>query len=243
MPLDQLLLFIAAGLLLNLTPGPDVLYIVSHALRSGARAGMVAAVGITAGCFMHIVAAAVGVSALMAASATAFTVLKWLGAAYLVYVGCRLLLSKAGSAIDLEAKQVYSTRASGQNGYKEIFMRGFWTNVLNPKVALFFLAFLPQFIAPTVEHKPLAFLLLGLLFNFNGLWVNLGWALAADRLAQRLRTAARRRAAPKAGEPPRGAATREAVERGGWFLWLDRVAGTLFIGFGIKLALMQSPNA
>ena len=81
MPLDQLLLFIAAGLLLNLTPGPDVLYIVSNALRGGARSGMVAALGITAGCFVHIFAAAVGVSALMAASATAFTVLKWAGAA------------------------------------------------------------------------------------------------------------------------------------------------------------------
>ena len=84
MSLDQILLFVAAGLLLNLTPGPDVLYIVSHALRGGARAGMVAALGIAAGCFVHIVAAAVGVSALMAASATAFTVLKWLGAVYLV---------------------------------------------------------------------------------------------------------------------------------------------------------------
>jgi threonine/homoserine/homoserine lactone efflux protein len=83
MPTDQLLLFIGAGILLNLTPGPDVLYIVSHALRSGARAGVAAALGITAGCFVHIFAAAVGVSALMAASATAFTVLKWVGAAYL----------------------------------------------------------------------------------------------------------------------------------------------------------------
>ena len=219
MPLDQLLLFIAAGLLLNLTPGPDVLYIVSNALRGGARSGMVAAVGITVGCFVHIFAAAVGISALMATSATAFTVLKWLGAAYLVYAGCRLLLSKAGSAINLEADGVHSTGATGQNGYMGIFLRGFWTNALNPKVALFFLAFLPQFIAPTVEHKPLAFLLLGLLFNFNGLWVNLGWALAAAWLASR------------AG----------AVHRG--MLWLDRVAGTLFIGFGIKLALAESPTA
>ena len=86
MPLDQLLLFVAAGLLLNLTPGPDVLYIVANSLRGGARAGMVAALGITTGCFVHILAAAVGVSALMAASATAFTLLKWLGVAYLVYV-------------------------------------------------------------------------------------------------------------------------------------------------------------
>lgn len=87
----QLLLFIAAGWLLNLTPGPDVLYIVTHSLRSGARAGIVAGLGITTGCFVHIFAAALGVGALLAASATAFNLLKWAGAAYLLYVGVRLL--------------------------------------------------------------------------------------------------------------------------------------------------------
>ncbi len=217
MATHQLLLFIAAGLLLNLTPGPDVLYIVTHALRRGARAGMVAALGITAGCFVHIFAAAVGVSALMAASVTAFTVLKWVGAAYLVYVGLRLLLSKSGSAIQLEAGDADAAGAGGQFGLKTIFLRGFWTNVLNPKVALFFLAFVPQFIAPGVENKPLAFLLLGLLFNFNGLWVNLGWAAAAAWLARR------------AG----------MVQRS--MQWLDRVAGSLFVGFGVKLALTEAP--
>ncbi len=219
MPLDQLLLFIAAGVLLNLTPGPDVLYIVSNALRSGARAGMVAALGITAGCFVHIFAAAVGVSALMAASATAFTVLKWAGAAYLVYVGVRLLLAKADSAMQLGAARADSTGAGGNIDYKAIFLRGFWTNTLNPKVAMFFLAFVPQFIAPTVEHKPLAFLLLGLLFNFNGLWVNLGWAVAAAWLAGR------------AG----------VVQKS--MHWLDRIAGAMFVGFGIKLALTAAPKA
>ena len=219
MPLDQLLLFVAAGLLLNLTPGPDVLYIVANSLRGGARAGMVAALGITTGCFVHILAAAVGVSALMAASATAFTLLKWLGVAYLVYVGLRMLLSKTGTAIQLEAAHAYSTGATGQNGYKTVFLQGFWTNALNPKVALFFLAFLPQFITPMVEHKPLAFLLLGLLFNFNGLWVNVGWAVAAAWLASR------------------AGALRNSLQ------WLDRIAGALFIGFGIKLALTQAPNA
>jgi threonine/homoserine/homoserine lactone efflux protein len=219
MPIDQLLLFVAAGLLLNLTPGPDVLYIVSNALRGGARAGMVAALGITAGCFVHIFAAAVGVSALMAASATAFTVLKWLGAIYLVYVGIRLLFSKADSAIKLEAHEAVLTGAGGQKYYRRIFLRGFWTNVLNPKVALFFLAFLPQFIGPMVEHKSMAFLLLGLLFNFNGLWVNIGWALAAAWLAGR------------------AALVQKSMH------WLDRVAGVLFVSFGIKLALAESPTA
>jgi threonine/homoserine/homoserine lactone efflux protein len=217
--LDQLLLFVVAGVLLNLTPGPDVLYIVSHALRSGARAGMVAALGITAGCFVHIVAAAVGVSALMAASSAAFTVLKWVGAAYLVYVGLRLLATRSESAMQLEAARADSTGAGSQLAYRAVFLRGFWTNALNPKVALFFLAFVPQFIAPSVAHKPLAFLLLGLLFNVNGLWVNLGWALAAAWLARRV----------------------GAVQKS--LRTLDRIAGAMFVGFGIKLALTAAPKA
>lgn len=213
---DSLLLFIAAGLLLNLTPGPDVLYIVTNALRRGARAGVVAALGITVGCFVHIFAAALGVSALMAASVTAFTLLKWAGAAYLVYVGLRMLRSPASSAMHLEAGHADYMPAGGMKG---IFFSGFWTNALNPKVALFFLAFVPQFIAPAVEHKALAFLLLGLLFNFNGLWVNIGWALAAAWLAAR------------------AGAVQHSLHR------LERIAGALFIGFGLKLALTDNPNS
>lgn len=218
MPTDQLLLFIAAGLLLNLTPGPDVLYVVSHALRSGARAGMVAALGITAGCFVHIFAAAVGVSALMAASATAFTLLKWAGAAYLVYVGLRLLRPGPVAVVDLGVAPAHAAPLQDPKAYRNIFLRGFWTNALNPKVALFFLAFVPQFITPQMDNKPLAFLLLGLLFNFNGLWVNFGWAAAAAFLARRS----------------------GLVQRS--LGWLDRAAGALFVGFGIKLALSAAPQ-
>jgi threonine/homoserine/homoserine lactone efflux protein len=250
MPIDDLLLFIAAGLLLNLTPGPDVLTIVSNALRSGARAGMAAALGTSAGVFVHIFAAAIGVSALLVASSTAFTVLKWLGAAYLVYVGLRLLLSNNASAMDLGAYSAGSTRGASRDGrefcagkggarkarrghraelpaiptsgelpdFKAIFLRGFGTNALNPKVALFFLAFLPQFIGPTVHNKPLAFLLLGLLFNFNCLWVNLGWAVTAAWLSRRV------------------ALVQHAL------VLLDRIAGALFITFGLKLALTDNPG-
>ena len=214
--IDNLGLFILAGILLNLTPGPDVLYIVTHALRHGARAGMVAALGITAGCFVHIAAAALGVSALMAASSTAFTVLKWAGAAYLFYVGLRLLTSKASSfAIKSGAAGADAVSATA---LKSIFFQGFWTNALNPKVALFFLAFVPQFIVPQAENTVLAFLLLGLVFNLNGLWVNLGWAMAAAWLARRV----------------------AAVQRG--MVWLDRLAGAMFIGFGLKLALSDNPS-
>jgi len=215
MPLDQLLLFIAAGLLLNLTPGPDVLYIVSHALRSGVRAGMVASLGITAGCFVHIFAAAVGVSALMAASATAFTVLKWVGAAYLVYLGVRMLMPGVASPLNWDPQ----AQAPMAVSYRAILMRGFWTNALNPKVALFFLAFVPQFIAPDIANKPLAFFLFGLLFNFNALWVNFAWATAAAYVA------------------------RSSVRVQRSMRWIDRLAGALFVGFGTKLALSAAPQA
>ena len=162
-----------------------MLYVVSHALRAGARAGMVAALGITAGCFVHIFAAAVGVSALMAASATAFALLKWAGADYLVYVGMRLLRPGPAAVVSLGAAPADAAQPQDASAYRTIFLRGFWTNALNPKVALFFLAFVPQFITPQMDNKPLAFLLLGLLFNFNGLWVNVGWAAAAAFLARR----------------------------------------------------------
>jgi threonine/homoserine/homoserine lactone efflux protein len=217
-PFDQLLLFVAAGLLLNLTPGPDVLYIVSNALRSGARAGMAAALGASAGVFVHIFAAAIGVSALLVASSAAFAVLKWLGAAYLVYGGLRLLFSQNKNVIDLVAAGDRSARATTQFDFRRVLLQGFWTNALNPKVALFFLAFLPQFIGPTVHNKPMAFLLLGLLFNFNCLWVNLGWAVAAAWLSERV----------------------GAVQSG--MAWLDRAAGVLFVTFGLKLALTDNPT-
>lgn len=210
---QHLLLFIAAGWLLNLTPGPDVLYIVTNSLRSGARTGMVAGLGITAGCFVHIFAAAVGVSALLAASTTAFTVLKWMGAAYLLWTGINILFSRRPpAATDLMA----AAASEPQRPLKAVFIGGFWTNVLNPKVAIFFLAFVPQFIAPDAASPALAFAMLGVLFNLNAIPVNVGWALVAAWMARR-----------------------DAVQRG--MHWLDRAAGVMFIGFGIKLALAEHP--
>ena len=123
------MLFMAAGGLLNLTPGPGGRYVVGGAL--------------------------------LMASSTAFTVLKWLGAAYLLVGGVHLLFSKAPPAINLEAAQAYFTRATGLNGLKNVFFKGFWTHVLNPKVALSFLAFVPQLISTGAENPALQFLLLG----------------------------------------------------------------------------------
>ena len=216
--IDNLALFILAGWLLNLTPGPDVLFIVANGARS-ARAGVVAALGITAGCFVHIVAAAVGVSALIAASATAFLVLKWIGAAYLVYVGFSMLRTPKPDATEKVANYSILTGTNeliSSQDLKKVFKQGFWTNALNPKVALFFLAFLPQFISPDATHKTLTFALLGLIFNINAIPINMGYALLAawgSRRASGLKKFA---------------------------TWLERGAGALFVYFGIKLALADA---
>jgi threonine/homoserine/homoserine lactone efflux protein len=211
---QHLLFFMAAGWLLNLTPGPDVLYIVTASLRAGVRAGFVAALGITAGCFVHVFAAALGLGALMAAAATAFAVLKYVGAAYLLWIGVKILLAKAPKdEPELTAAGAPAdTRTPGQ-----VFWGAFLTNVLNPKVALFFLAFVPQFIAPDTADKAMAFLALGVLFNLNALPVNFGWAAAAAWMARR-----------------------NSVRRG--MRWLDRAAACMFIGFGLKLALADNPS-
>ena len=279
MGIDNLYLFIAAGLLLNLTPGPDVLYIVANGLRGGARAGVAAALGITAGCFVHIAAAAIGVSALIAASATAFTVLKWLGAAYLLYVGVTMLWpgknhcttkiianysyrtwakrifalkndSRARSAavlatvpaavpatvpVTVPISAEHTSEPAGPNvalaaapaavphSLKSVFIRGFWTNALNPKVALFFLAFLPQFIAPDAANKTLSFALLGLLFNLNAVPINIGYGLGAAWVSKRLHS-----------QFSQSSAMQSAIT------WLERGAGALFVYFGVKLALADN---
>ena len=201
-------LFVLAGLLLNITPGPDTLYIVSRTASQGPRGGAIAALGIGAGLFVHTFAAAVGLSALLAASATAFTIVKWLGAAYLVYTGITLLLARP--AIREPAPVV---RAAA---LRTVFLQGFLTNVLNPKVALFFLAFLPQFVDPGTSNQALALLFLGFVFIVNGTLWNLFVAWSAGRIASRL-----------------GGSGRFA-------LWLNRSVGAFFVYMGIRLVTLRS---
>ena len=206
---QHLLVFVLASWLLNLTPGPDVLYIVTNALRGGARAGLVAMLGITAGCCVHVTAVALGLSSILSASTAAFAVVKWIGAGYLVWMGVRTLLKPIPKqAVDLEVVAARTPPVS----LRQVFVGGFWTNALNPKVAIFFLAFIPQFINAGATNKGLAFLALGLLFNINSMPVNAGWALAAA-----------------------WAARRPLVQRG--MHWLDKAAGLMFVGFGVRLAL------
>lgn len=220
---QQLIMFMVAGVLLNLTPGPDVLFIVSQSLRRGARAGVVAAWGVTAGCFLHVGAAALGVGALLATSAAAFNAVKWLGAAYLVWMGVSLLwatakpagvASDADNALDI---QDLSEKSLDTPDLRWVFLKAFATNALNPKVALFFLAFVPQFIPVNTPDPVWSFVLLGCLFIFNGLLICMAWALAASWLLQRTRF----------------------LQRG--LQHLDRLAGCMFVGFGLKLALTDAP--
>jgi len=203
--IENLGLFMLSGLLLNMMPGPDSVFILARSAKGGFRAGSMAAMGIGAGTFVHIFAAAFGLAALMATSAMAFTVIKWIGAGYLLYLGLSTLFaSKQQTAITQDVLPA---------SMAHIFYQGFLTNSLNPKVALFFLAFVPQFISPEAENKALAFIVLGLVFNINGmLWCHiLAWS--SSTLSKKLKASQR------------------------VSLWLNRLTGCLFLGFGLRLAL------
>jgi len=206
--IHHLALFVVSGLLLNIMPGPDSLLIMTRSATQGWRAGSAAALGIGTGTFVHIVGAALGLSAILATSAAAFTVVKLAGAAYILYLAAGMLLSKrsAGAAVPLKIAPL---------PYRRIYAQGILTNVLNPKVALFFLAFVPQFIAANAPHKALAFLILGAIFNINGmLWCH-ALALFTSQTSARIKL-------------------NPAVAQ-----WLNRATGGLFVWLGVKLALAQ----
>jgi threonine/homoserine/homoserine lactone efflux protein len=179
-------LFVAAAILLNLTPGQDTMFIIGRSLTGGLRAGLAAAVGISVGSIGHTLAAALGLSVILATSALAFTIVKLAGAAYLIYLGIRLLLAKP-PATDAGTRLPSSSAAA-----RSAFLQGILTNLLNPKVALFFLAFLPQFIDPHAGARSLAFLALGATFITTGLWLVPGARLRRGQAAGILRAQSQR---------------------------------------------------
>ncbi|HET7809219.1 MAG TPA: LysE family translocator [Steroidobacteraceae bacterium] len=198
-------LFIATAIVLVLTPGQDTFFILGRSLASGRSAGIAAALGITCGSVIHTLLAALGLSALLATSPYAFMAVKLAGAGYLVYIGVRALLSRTQALPGADA-------ARGDDGYWPAFRQGVVTNLLNPKVALFFLALMPQFITAGSAHKVAAFLVLGLSFMTLGLiWCTV-LAVAAASL--------------------RGALTRRPSVTS----ILDKVAGGMFIALGVRLA-------
>jgi threonine/homoserine/homoserine lactone efflux protein len=204
---QDLALFLVSGILLNLTPGQDTLYIVGRSIAQGRRAGLLSVAGIIAGCALHTVAAALGLSAILATSAEAYVVLKLAGAAYLIYLGIRMILDRSPSAVDSSALRRESSWI--------IFRAGMLTNVLNPKVAIFFLAFLPQFVDPATDSKLAAFLFLGALFITTGtIWCVI-LVYAASAVTGHLR-------------PGDTVGTR-----------IRQATGALFVGLGVKLAISK----
>jgi threonine/homoserine/homoserine lactone efflux protein len=200
------LVFLLTALTLLLIPGPAVMYVVGQSIGGGRRAGVASVLGIHTGTLVHVTAAAVGISSLLVASATAFSVVKYAGAAHLIVFGVRRLLGKEESAVD-------DTR--GPTGLSRHYRQGIVVNVLNPKTALFFLAFLPQFIDPHARVAPQV-VVLGLTFVALGLVTDSTWALVAGATAERLRRSERF---------PR-------IER-----W---VSGSVFIGLGVAAAATGS---
>jgi RhtB (resistance to homoserine/threonine) family protein len=197
-------LFLIAGILLNLTPGPDTVYILGRSVAHGREAGVASALGISLGSIFHTCAAALGLSAILATSALAFGAIKLLGAAYLIFLGIKMILDRR--------KQLSLPSNFRRRTTIAAFRQGVLTNILNPKVALFFLAFLPQFIDPASNAKVLAFLTLGLTFVTTGTIWCLILAWFASALSERLRT-------------------NETIAQ-----WLNRTAGALFIFLGLRLA-------
>jgi threonine/homoserine/homoserine lactone efflux protein len=198
--------FALASLLLNLTPGNDMLYVASRSAGQGIKAGIVSALGIMAGCLVHVFAAVAGLSVLIASSATAFDIVKYLGAAYLVYLGFKSLWNRKKTSFIVEEKHTSLS-------YSNLFLQGVITNVLNPKVALFFLAFLPQFVDIRSAHRQATILFLGVWFDAGGTLVNILMAILFGKIGNWL------------SRSPRFVKMQE------------RITGLMLIALGIKVAL------
>jgi RhtB (resistance to homoserine/threonine) family protein len=197
-------LFLATGILLNLTPGPDTVYILGRSIAQGREAGVASALGISLGSIFHTCAAALGLSAILATSAIAFGTIKLIGGAYLIFLGIKMILDRR--------KQLSLPSNFRRHTTMAAFRQGVLTNILNPKVALFFLAFLPQFIDPASNMKIAAFITLGLTFVTTGTIWCLILAWFASIFSERLRK-------------------NETISQ-----WLNRTAGALFVFLGIRLA-------
>jgi len=203
--LDDFLLFAFASLVLNITPGNDMIYVATRSTSQGVKAGIVSAFGIAGGCIVHLLAAVIGLSALIAGSAIAFDIIKYAGAAYLIYLGIKAFVSRQNN-FNVDSKPEKSSLA-------KLFWQGVFTNVLNPKVALFFLAFLPQFIHPEKGNAGLQILLLGLWFNFSGTIVNSMVAVLFGKLGNWF------------------------ANKQGFIKWQNKITGLLLVALGIKVAL------
>lgn len=204
---QNLPVFLLAAISLNMLPGADTIYIIARSTSQGRKAGIVSVLGISTGSLLHTAAAALGLSAILATSAIAFTIIKLTGAAYLIYLGIKVF-------VDNTAPE--NIEPVSKKNLRYVYRQGILTNVLNPKVALFFLAFLPQFVAPTANYQTLSFFFLGCLFVVtNTLWC-LFIALLAAKASDVVRSKNR------------------------LLNIANKITGTIFIALGIKLATEQA---
>lgn len=205
MTLEAYLLFVGASIVLCIVPGPDMIFLLGRTVAQGRKAGIIAALGINTGAYVHLLAAALGISAILATSALAFTILKWVGAAYLIYLGLKILISKQ-SALVIDSEKTATTKNT------TIFWQGFLSDVLNPKVAIFFLAFLPQFVDAQSSNRLLNIILLGCTVNVIAIIINVVLVLLAGMLTLKLR------------------------QNKKLSVWLNKILGGVFIALGLQLA-------
>ncbi|WP_058914394.1 LysE family translocator [Entomohabitans teleogrylli] len=200
-------LFFVSALLLLITPGPDLAYVVGQSVANGRRSGVISAVGVALGSCAHALASALGITALIAASPLLFSVVKYLGAAYLIWLGLSMIISswRRQTAVN----SIVAEKISLSD--KSLLLKGFITTITNPKVLLFFIAFFPQFVAVTGEHQALSFFVLGMVYAATGLLVDASFAWMSGSLSARVSTSQRLRN------------------------WLDRAVGATFIALGIRL--------
>lgn len=200
--------FLGAAIVLNLSPGPDLFFVLSRTFAGGRSVGIASSAGVCTGALVHVSAAALGISALLASSVMAFTIVKYIGAAYLVYLGVKNLRS-AGNGFSVSTEPVKAVSPWGA------FKQGVLIDILNPKVAIFFMAFLPQFVRPELASVSLQLLVLGILVILIGFPIECIYVLLASRISRLLETKA-------------------SVSK-----WLDRFLGSVFICLGVKLALYE----
>jgi len=209
--------FLIAAVLLNVSPGPDMAYIIGQTAVHGRKIGFFSSFGVVSGAFVHVFAAALGLSAILATSALAFSIVKWVGVAYLVWLGIGALRSSfAKSASTSDIDDIASARVTAHNVTAfQAWRQGAMIDVLNPKVAIFFMAFLPQFVHPEQGHGALQFLILGTTVNLIGLMVEGAIVLLVGAAALRIK-----------GNGALGA-------------WLQRSLGAMFIALGVRLAITE----
>ena len=209
--IENYLGFILAAILLNLTPGTDSMYIITRSISQGQTAGFYSVLGITSGILVHTLLASLGLSVLLANSPTAFMLVKYIGAGYLCYLGVKMLMSKQQPLIASRLQDSEKPKSIKPLDHWQIYKQGVLTNTFNPKVALFFLAFFPQFIDSSYAYGMLSFLMLGLTFAVTGFIWCLCLALLASKFSKKLR------------ENPK-------IES-----MMNKISGVVFMGLGIKL--------